>query len=241
MIKKIITLFLFCISFSLTGFAQDALNEAEELFRAGKFANALAVYENELKNHTGNPYIYYNIGNCYFKMGSIGLAVANYYRAFKLNPRDADIRHNLDLALRAGGTQLVPAGIPHALHKVFFYFSYEELQGLTYALFWLCCVSIGLWLVIRKGKYIALTCTCVAVLSAGWLFWRESLENENLAVIAAPIAEVRSGPGDNFPPSANIAQGHLVIVEDEKDNWYEVIIKAQGLKGWVAKDAIKTI
>ena len=60
-------------------------------------------------------------------------------------------------------------------------------------------------------------------------------------MVATPMAEVRSGPGTNFPPSATIAQGHLVIVEDEKDNWYEVVIKAQGLKGWVAKDAIENI
>ena len=241
MIKKLALSVVIFTALALTPFAQTTPNEAEELFRAGKFANALTIYENQLKNTPNDPYIYYNIGNCYFKMGSIGLAVANYYRAFKLNPRDADIRHNLDLALRSGGSQLVPAGVPHALHKMFFYFSQEELQGVTYALFWLFCLVGGIFLISRKGKRIAVVCAGLLLISAIWMFWRKPLDNEALAVVATPIAEVRSGPGTNFPPSATIAQGHLVIVEDEKDNWYEVIIKAQGLKGWVAKDAIKNI
>lgn len=241
MMKKIIAAVCLVTGFALSGFAQTQPADAEELFRAGKFANALSVYEAELKNRPNDPYIYYNIGNCYFKMGSVGLAVANYYRAFKLDPRDSDIRHNLDLAMRAGGGRLVPAGVPQALHQVFFCLSLDELKGLSYVLFWLFCVVFGTWLLVRKGKQAVIICAVLCVCSAGWMFWRSSLESEVLAVVATPMAEVRSGPGTNFPPSATIAQGHLVVVEDEKDNWYEVVIKAQGLKGWVAKDAIKQI
>jgi len=241
MIKKYLLLLLLLTGTMGAALAQDVNPQAEQLFRTGQFANALSVYEAELKNRPNDPYIYYNIGNCYFKMGSVGLAVANYYHAFKLAPRDADIRHNLDLALRAGGSRLVPAGIPYALHKVFFYLSAEELQGLTYALFWLFCIVTGVWLLWRKGKKAVMVLGCFLVLSAGWLYWRQALDNENLAVVAIPLAEVRSGPGTNFAPSATISQGHLVVVEDEKDDWYEVIIKAQGLKGWVAKSDIKNI
>ena len=59
-----------------------------------------------------------------------------------------------------------------------------------------------------------------------------------MAVIASPVAEIRSGPGTNFPASASLAQGHLITVEDAKDEWYEVIVKSQGLKGWVEKSAL---
>ena len=232
---------LLVTGFILPAFAQNQIAEAEELFRAGQFANALNVYEAELKNNPNDPYIYYNIGNCYFKMGSIGLAVANYYRAFKLDPRDGDIRHNLDLALRAGGSRLVPSGLPASIHQAFFYFSADELKGLDYVLFWLFSVVFCIWLFFRKGKRAVIVCAVLWMLCQGWVWWRASIDNEALAVVAAPMAELRSGPGKTFPTSATVAQGHLVIVEDEKDNWYEIIIKEQGLKGWVAKDAIKNI
>ena len=81
----------------------------------------------------------------------------------------------------------------------------------------------------------------ILLLCAGWFYLRHTLQVEHLAVIAAPVAEIRSGPGTNFPASASLAQGHLITVEDAKDEWYEVIVKSQGLKGWVEKSAVEQI
>lgn len=221
--------------------AQSALQRAEESYRQGKFSAALGLYEEELKNRPNDPFLYYNIGNCYFKMGSKGLAAANYYRAFKLAPRDADIRHNLSLALAAGGERFVPAGMPAALHKAFFSLSYNEIKGLFFLLLWLCCTLGSVWLVKRKFGHAMILALLAFVLCGGWMWWRHTLETEPLAVVAAPSAEIRSGPGANFPASASAAQGHLLLVVDEKDSWFEVIVKSQGLKGWVEKSAVERI
>ncbi len=220
---------------------QGAMLQAEEMYRQGKFSSALGVYEEVLKNRPNDPFVYYNIGNCYFKMGSKGLAAANYYRAFKLAPRDADIRHNLSLALAAGGERLVPAGMPGALHQAFFALSYNELKGLFFLLLWLCCTLGSVWLVKRKFGRTCILLAVTFVLCGGWMWWRYTLESEPLAVVASPSAEIRSGPGTNFPASATVAQGHLLLVEDAKDSWFEVIVKSQGLKGWVEKSAVEKI
>lgn len=236
---------LFILVFALLGFtsvfAQTPLQNAEEFYRQGKFSAALGLYEYDLKSHPNDPYVYYNIGNCYFKMGSMGLAAANYYRAFKLAPRNTDIRNNLALALSAGGESLVPAGVPPILHKAFFSLSYSELKGLTMVLWWVFCLLACIWVLKRRGGRITATVAVVFLLSAGWFYMRHKAETEPLAVVAAPVAEIRSGPGTNFPASASVAQGHLLTVQDEKDSWYEVIVKSQGIKGWVDKNAIEQI
>ena len=239
--KRLFCFLTVCLLFSLLLCAQTPLQEAESFYRQGKFSAALSLYEQELKNHPNDPFVYYNIGNCYFKMGSKGLAAANYYRAFKLAPRDSDIRHNLSLALSAGGERLIPAGIPAVLHRAFFYFSYSELEGLAFVLWWLLCTLGGIWLVTRKFGRVFLVCLILSALCGGWLYLRYGLEKAPLAVVAAPVAEIRSGPGSNFPASASIAQGHLLTVQDEKDAWYEVVLKSQGLKGWIEKTAIERI
>ena len=231
-------LFMFTV---FTAYAQTDWTAAEELYRQGKFSAALASYEKLLTNYPNDPFVYYNIGNCYFKMGSRGLAVANYYRAFRLAPRDNDIRHNLALTLESSGEKLVPSGVPEVLHRAFFYLSTTELQGLVYLLFWLVCAGIllGLW---RRKWYGFITVTGIlCLLVAGWWYMRVRLDQTPLAVIAAPVAEVRSGPGTNFPASANIAQGHLVTILDGKDTWYEVVVSSRGLKGWIEKDAVEKI
>lgn len=236
-------LLLIVILSSLAAFAwgQNTLQQAEGFYRQGKFSAALGLYESELKNAPNDPYVYYNIGNCYFKMGSKGLAAANYYRAFKLAPRDADIRHNLTLALAAGGERLVPAGMPEILHKAFFYLSYDEVKGLTFLLLWLFCALGSVWLLKRKFKRVFFASVVILIICSGWLYARYTLEQEHLAVVASAVAEIRSGPGTNFPASASVPQGHLLAVQDTKDDWYEVIVKSQGLKGWVEKSTVEQI
>ena len=238
--KRIWLLAVMCMTF-IPALAQSELQQAEELYRQGKFSAALNAYETILKNHPNDPFVYYNIGNCYFKIGSKGLAAANYYRAFKLDPRDNDIRHNLALTLQSSGERLVPSGMPVVLHKAFFYLSDTELKGLVYALFWLFSVLVFLCLIRRKWNGITTVVSVLLILGTGWLYLRQQTAEKSLAVIASPVAEIRSGPGLNFPASANASQGHLVTILDGKDAWYEVIVNSQGIKGWIEKDTVEKI
>ena len=127
--------------------------QAEDLYRQGRFASALGVYEKLVSTYPNDPNLYYNIGNCYFKMGSKGLATANYYRAFQLAPRDTEIRHNLALSLQNSGERLVPAGMPEVLHKLFFSLTGTELTGLLFLMGWVTCLLGGFWILKRRwGK-----------------------------------------------------------------------------------------
>lgn len=238
--KKLLLLGTLCVCFN-TLKAQDLAAQAEPLYRSGQYAQALLHYEQALKNSPNNPYLYYNIGNCYFKMGSKGLAAANYYRAFYLLPRDPDIRHNLALALASSGENLVPPGMPVVLHKALYWFSLSELKGLVCLLGWLLCVGAGLWLLTRKGGKLTAALGVLFIMCTGWFYVRHSWQTQPLAVIAAPVVELRSGPGQNFPASASVQQGHLVELADRKDNWQQVIVKSQGLKGWVESNALERI
>ncbi len=220
---------------------QTPSQQAEELYRQGRFAQALTLYEQEAKDYPKNPFLYYNIGNAYFKMGSTGLAVANYYRAYRLLPRDKDIRHNLAYALATCGESLVPSGVPVSVYNAFFYLSFQELKGLTCGLFWLTCLAVWLWLLRRKGRTTALVLGILFALSACWLYARYTLENRSLAVVAVPVAQIRSGPGTNFPVNASVTQGHLLTVLDKKDSWYEVVVNTESLKGWVENDTLEKI
>lgn len=241
MIKKLmVPILLLSVCFS-SCLAAATLQQAESLYRQSQFAAALQGYEELLKNNPKDPYLYYNIGNCYFKMGSNGLAAANYYRAFKLAPRDTDIRNNLSLALSAGGERLVPTGMPEILHQSFYGLSYNELKGLFFIVLWLSCTAGSVWLIKRKFGLVALTLLAVTVLCGGWYWLRAQNENQILAIVATPTAQLRSGPGGDFPASANITQGHLLTVQDSKDNWYEVVVNSQGIKGWVENNAIEKI
>ena len=217
------------------------IQNAETLYREGKFAAALSEYEQLLAAYPNAPHLYYNIGNCYFKMGSTGLAAANYYRAFRLDPRDGDIRHNLSLTLQNSGERFVPAGMPEVLHKAFFWLRADELKGLLFAALWLFCTFGSVWLVKRRLGRTAVAALAVLAVLGVWYAWRSKIEKAPLAVVAAPVAELRSGPGSNFPASASVAQGHLLLLQDSKDDWYDVVVKSEGLQGWIQAQALEKI
>lgn len=237
--KLLLTL---CLAFMPAFFAAAAdMQNAEELYRQGKFAAALGEYEELLSSYPNDPYLYYNIGNCYFKMGSTGLAAANYYRAFRLDPRDSDIRHNLSLALQNGGERLVPAGMPEILHKTFFSLRIDELKGLFFVVLWLFCILGTVWLIKRRLGHTALAVLGALVLLGAWYAWRIKMDGTPLAVVAAPVAELRSGPDAHFPASASVVQGHLLVVQDSKDDWYDVVVKSEGLQGWMKAESLEKI
>ena len=225
-----------CLTASATDWQQ-----AEQSYRDGHFAAALGEYEELLQVYPNDPYLYYNIGNCYFKMGSKGLAAANYYRAFRLAPRDSDIRHNLSLALAESGERLVAQGVPEIFHKAFYWLTAAELKGVLYLAWWLFCAMGTVWLFKRKYGRVALTSAVLLVAVGIWYALRYQADHEPIAVVAAPVAELRSGPGMNFPASANIAQGHLLLVQDTRDNWREVVVKSQVIKGWIEADSLEII
>lgn len=238
--KKWILALVISMGAPLFIWAQNA-DSAEEYYRQGRYSAALGAYEEQLKNDPNSPYLYYNIGNCYFKMGSTGLAVANYYRAFRLDPRDEDIRHNLNLALESAGEKLVPGGVPEVLHKVYFYFSAAELKGLSVLALGVFSLLACIWLLKRRLGRTTLVMLAVWVVIAAWAGSVKRLEQENWAVVAVPAAELRSGPGMNFPVSANLSQGHLVVVQDTRNAWQEVVVKSQGLQGWMPADSLEKI
>lgn len=238
--KKIFLLLVAWVSFPYALWAAD-MQHAEDLYRQGHYASALGEYEQLLQDYPNDPNLYYNIGNCYFKMGSKGLAVANYYRAWRLAPRDADIRHNLALALQNSSERFVPAGMPEVLHKVFFSLTDAELEGLLFSVFWLFCIVGTIWLLKRQLTKTACVIGVVLLLLTGWYIWRVQLDQQPLAVVASPLAELRSGPGANFPASAKVAQGHLLLLQDSRDKWIEVIVKSQGIKGWIEESSLEKI
>jgi hypothetical protein len=76
----------------------DSLNAAAaKAYLAGDHATALVHYTALLEFGISSD-LYYNIGNCHYKLGDIAQATLHYERALKLAPGDEDLRANLELA-----------------------------------------------------------------------------------------------------------------------------------------------
>ncbi|MBI3298327.1 MAG: tetratricopeptide repeat protein [Elusimicrobia bacterium] len=223
------------------------LEEANKLYEASRFAEAASAYERLLAQSPHSAVLHYNLGNARFRQGapgSFGKAIASYLRAFRLDPRDADVRTNLDFSLRRAGDELVPAGMPPALFAVYNVLSASELAAFFWAAFWAACLLGSAVLLaprLKALKGLALGAAALGLAAGGWWGLRASSGFKAPAVVILQDAEVRSGPGENFPVSFKVPEGRRVERLDAKGGWQEIGVPREGLKGWILKPALEAV
>ena len=107
---------------------QKAMAERKKEEAAGKFEQAVSLYEQLLKSGFINGQIYYNLGNAYYRLGMPGKAIIYYRRAEKLLPRDADIKANINLLKRDFVDRETISQKPEILKVACFWYFYLNLE-----------------------------------------------------------------------------------------------------------------
>ena len=128
----------------------DGFKSANELYDAGKFAEAAAVYE---KIEPKTAHVYYNLGNAHFREGKLGLAILDYERARRLAPRDPDIVANLKFAEQRLGVDDVnapPRAWQRFLRLIIESRSPDEWGMYELAALWLTALAVGLCIYIPR-------------------------------------------------------------------------------------------
>lgn len=228
--------------------AAPTLEEANALYESARYAEAGAAYEALLRESPDSAALHYNLGNARFRQGgpgALGRAVASYLRAFRLNPRDADARANLDFALRRAGESLVPAELPPAVFALYHALSDDELAAAFWLAFWAACLLGSAALLAPKlrgrlGAGVLAACAACAA-TGGWWALRVSTGFKAPAVVVYQDTEVRSGPGESFPVSFKVPEGRRVERLDDKGPWQEIGVPREGLKGWILKSSLEAL
>ena len=73
----------------------DLIQEADQAYMNDDFENALELYLQSAEEDGNSSNLYYNIGNCYYRLDMPGKAIVNYERALKLDPSNKDAATNL--------------------------------------------------------------------------------------------------------------------------------------------------
>jgi len=232
---------------SAGAYDRGLLAEYNDLYKSGDYRAALDGYLEMTVREPGNPYAFYNTGNAWYRLNKPGQATLYYARAFRLLPRDADIRANLDLAMKQSGQALVPEGTPRVLHYLYYLFSDAELKTAAIFFWWLACLLLGLYF-LRHGlrprlRGPAAASAALLACSLLWLGARTASPFNGAAVITAEgSVQLLSGPGDSFKAYASLPEARLIrILDSSDDSYYEIGIPREGIKGWIKKTAAEKI
>ena len=235
---------LISLFFALFCYAQGQPKTAQELFDEGNYLGAVNEYQKILDSGDKSSYVYYNLANSYFKAGDLDKALVNYYRAFRINPRDKDIIHNLSFTLEKTGQALIPESMPKSVFLAYNYFSLQELKGLSFLCLWVVAIAFSFFVSFNYKPFlfkIMIASVCLLLLVTGFYVLRSKQDLQDLVVVVAPRAELRSGPSENFPVALNVPRAQLLKLHDKKGDWFEVSTNTDTARTWVQKKYIEVI
>ncbi len=238
--------------FSAAKLLEDNVTKAQgdSAYMRNDYASAIQIYESLLKKGEASE-IYYNLGNSYYKADDIAKAILNYERALLLQPGNADIRANLEIA-RSKTVDKV-ASVP----DIFFVawtkslincLSVDVWAKLGIVFFILLLVSFSLFffskqVVWKKSGFIAGVIFLVFVILSN-IFASEQkneLMNRNKAIILSPSVTVRSTPSESGTSLFVLHEGHKIEIKDNSMREWNEIRLEDGKVGWVPTSALEII
>ncbi len=231
----------FSFAVSQTG---DIFNQGCSFYEEGNYLQAINAYESVIKKGVENPTIYYNLGNAYFKNQQLGKALVHYERAFRLSPRNEDIRFNLTFARLKATKEKTPGIFKKIFFNIYNLLNINELTLFTSFFYFSLCILIAVYIFKKKHLllWLMIPVGFLIVFSGSWLGIK--IYNEKIttsAIVIVPCGEVRNGPSTDYSIGFTLPEGEKVIVLQQKDSWYAVGIKEKGLKGWINKESIEKI
>lgn len=224
---------------------------ADSLYEKEAFAEAVVMYEDIIANKGVSADIYYNLGNCYYKLDDVARAILNYERALLLDQGDEDIRANLALARGKTIDKVTSAS------EMFFVtwwkglansFSVDEWAVIGISSFVLMLIGILVYMFIpslmaRKiGVYGAMTLLFVTIVAnVAAMHQRYSITHRDMAIVMSSVVSVKSSPSETSTDLFLMHSGSKVTITDKTmKDWVEVKLE-EGKIGWIPLESIEII
>ncbi len=229
---------------------QQLFRQGNRFYEEGAFDQALSAYREILAQGYESGPLYFNVGNCYYKLGQTGEAVLFFERARRLIPGDEDLQANLALAnLRVVDKvpelpEFWPITVANALITLL---SRRVLLGVTLSLYFVFLTSIIVRTLARRGTVQSLGSRSAILSGALLLIFGlllvaqiQQTQEHNHAVIMIPTAHVMSAPGPEGVEVFTLHEGTRVRIDQTSGKWVEIVL-SDGNVGWLEAETLEVI
>ena len=227
----------------------EKFQAANARYNDSDYIGAIQLYEEIVSEKLQSGYLYYNLGNSYFRAGMIGQSIWAYNKALKLSPRFENIIYNLEIANSKikDRVTLPPefflVDLYIQLKNYFTFFEWFFLCGLIVFLsagfFMLSKVLILNSNVVRRLILILFFSAFVLHLIAFDIFLEDSKETHGIIIF--DDVHAFSGPFQGESTKLFILnEGTRVSVLQNQGSWVEIVILS-GEKAWIPIEKIKVI
>ena len=226
----------------------DLFQQANQYYEQGEFQKAIESYQNIIQGGFFNSEVYYNLGNAYFRKGELGNAILNYRRAERLDPRDQDIKANIEYVklYTLDKIEFESANIFSTILKsILNSATLDEWTLLVSGIYFLGMI-LGIVLVfldrlLRPLLTILIILIIVLILSGSLLYAKIRTDAlVDRGVVIAEETSVRSGPGEDYTLQFTAHEGLEFEIKDQQEGWC-LIVLPNGVMGWLEKQTIEKI
>ena len=244
--KKKYVLSIFC-ALCVTGAMQsqpvDSLwSAAGEAYAQARYEEAFDGYKLIYDKGLESASLYYNLGNCAFKLQQYAQAILWFERAKLLAPRDADILYNIEMANRFCLDKI--EAVPEFFLQTWIRGVRDRLSVGQWAWGTLLLFVLSAALLLRfffgrsrngrrwafYGSLLIMVLT-ISAFSFGWS-QRQQLHRRHFAIVFAPVVSVKSAPDRQGKDLFIIHEGTKVRILEQMGAWGRVEL-ADGRQGWM--------
>lgn len=252
--KSLLIIFAFLLSLSSFAelskdSAQVYMQQANKLYEASEYLSALDIYH-KIEAEYRSPILFFNIGNCYFKLNEIPSAILYYERSLKYDPQNENTLANLKQAHKyiSDNIQEMPTTAFSASWKAFVQdrsINFWANLSIYFMIAGFLVLVLALLKVPEFVKKFSTLLGTLLILVAMFAFFlansaRNNLEQDNNAIIFTPKVDVMSEPKDGASRLFVIHDGLKVNIVDENNEWFEIKL-SNGEIGWIKKSDCKVI
>lgn len=220
----------------------ELFNRGNDYYRAGKYVEAAAQYQEIIDQGMVSAEVYFDLGNAYYRQGKIAHAILAYERAQRLKPGDADIAHNLRLVSFKTIDRIDPVPELFIIQWMRAYAAFIPSQTAMSALVlgWiLVFISLaGVYVVrstaiVRILRWTVLTAIIVLIWAGGTIAIHSTLSLGNdQGIVTASVVTAKSSPDEQSINAFVVHEGLKVKMSDTLGDWVKITL-ADGKVGWI--------
>ena len=228
----------------------DLLTQANEAYAQNDFQTAAGLYEELLKTNGASAIVYYNLGNSYYKLNKVAQSILNFERALLLEPGNADIRFNLEIAKLKAVDKIESVGdffLTEWFRDIQNLMSTDAWSNFSIACFILLIICLFLFFFSRRifvkklGFFVGLVLLVCVVFGNIFAFnQKKKLTQRNEAIIFTPTITIKGSPDNSGTDLFILHEGTKVRLKNKLGDWNE-IETADGNVGWVRSSEFEVI
>ncbi len=231
-------------------FGQTDIEKAATFYKNNNFKAAVEVYESAIKSQGESAELYYNIGNCYYKLNETALSILNYERALRIRPHFDDAKNNLELARAKVVDNIIYTPdffIKEWLETLVRVLLPDSWFYISVSFFIISLLTIFLFLFSRSRTtrrisfYLGVLGFSITVVTFALSGIRKNqMLNHNDAIIITGVVVVKSAPDKSGTDLFQLHEGTKVKVKGSLGEWSEISI-GNGDKGWIETISMEVI